>query len=120
MRKIGGPRAKPPENFFTPDKKYPSPDNAPIKKNVEWKLNIHTLQIKSFLPHTLVFYPLFLRLQIVQNLIFRFGLLESQIQVGDKKLVDGGKKLLICKEMIFIFHLHKKMSLKSFKIAEIS
>ena len=56
----------------------------------------------------LVFYPLFLRLKIVQNPIFLFGNMDFLIQVGGKKLVDGGKKLLICKVWKFNFHLHKK------------
>ena len=38
------------------------------------------------------------------------GNMDFQIQVGDKKLLDGGKKLLICKLSLWIlnFHLHKK------------
>ena len=40
------------------------------------------LQIKSFLPHILVFYPLFLRLKIVEKAIFSFGNMNFQSQVG--------------------------------------
>ena len=57
---------------------------------------------------TVVFYPLFLRLIIVPKPIFLFGNMDFQIQIGGKKLVDGGKKLLICKVWIFNFYLHKK------------
>ena len=44
---------------------------------------------KSFTPHT-SFLPLFLRLKIVQTPIFLLGDMDFQIQVGGKKLVDGG------------------------------
>ena len=71
------------------------------------KMRIHTLQIKSFSSHILVFYFLFLRLKIVQNPICVFGNMDFQRQVGGKKLVGGGKKLFICKVWIFNFHFQK-------------
>ena len=59
---------------------------------------------KFFTPHTSVL-PLLLRLKVIQNPIFLFGNLDFQSQVGGKKLVGGGKKLLMFIEDILSFNL---------------
>ena len=68
----------------------------------KWKLNIHTLQIKSFSPPSLVFYPLFSDLKICVSKV-RYRIIRSF--QGWK---EGGKKLMIRKVWMFSFHLHQK------------
>ena len=72
------------------------------------KLNIHTLRCKSFLPPSLVFYPLFLHRRLTENRIWACKLPIFKAKKGGKKLVEGGKKLLHLLEQHLSFHLHQE------------
>ena len=59
------------------------------------KLNIHTLRCKSFLPPSLVFYPLFLRRKSLKIDFEHSKHIIFKPKKGCIKLVEGGKKLLL-------------------------